>query len=238
MENTKLNLYQKLAKIRDMSDAVVKNKKGFNYKYTDITEILAKVTAGMKKYGVTLIPSIVGGTSEVSQVTIVDTKIDKSGKPYDKTTTEMLVKSDLQFTWVNDENPNERITVPWFMTGSMSDPAQALGAANTYSQRQFLMSYFQIAQQDSDVDAYRTKQKEAEMSEDKAIAEAIIAEFDITLKTYLADNQDKADDIKNFVSKYVKKSNYLAIKEPTIAAKLLDDFKSNFLNKKENNNGI
>ena len=46
----KLNLVQKLAKIRSMSDAVAKSKRGYNYSYEDITEILANVTAGMKRY--------------------------------------------------------------------------------------------------------------------------------------------------------------------------------------------
>ena len=35
-----LNIYQKLAKIRKMTEVIVKNKKGFNYKYTSIDEIL------------------------------------------------------------------------------------------------------------------------------------------------------------------------------------------------------
>ena len=91
----KLNLIQKLANIRKISDVAKKDKKGFNYSYKDITEILAKVTAGMKKYDVSLIPSIVPGTAEVSQMVTVNTKVDKTGKPYDNTVTEMLVKADM-----------------------------------------------------------------------------------------------------------------------------------------------
>ena len=41
-----LNLYQKLAKIRKMTEVIQKNKRGYNYKYTSIDEILARVTAG------------------------------------------------------------------------------------------------------------------------------------------------------------------------------------------------
>lgn len=36
-----LNLVQKLAKIRAMSDVVSKEKRGYNYSYADITTILA-----------------------------------------------------------------------------------------------------------------------------------------------------------------------------------------------------
>ena len=62
-----LNLIQKLAKIRAISDVVAKEKRGYNYSYADITTILAKITAGMKKYGVSLIPQIVPGTANVEQ---------------------------------------------------------------------------------------------------------------------------------------------------------------------------
>lgn len=223
-----LNLVQKLAKIRAMSDAVTKDKQGYNYTYADITNILAKVTAGMKKYEVSLIPMIVPGTASVEQNIMVNTKFDKTGKSYENKVTEMLFKADMLFKWVNDNDPNDCIEVPWFITGSQSDPSQAAGSALTYCTRYFLTSYFQIAQSNTDVDAYRSKQKEAEASEDKAIAEEIIAQFDAKVKLFLADNQDKVDEVKKFISKYVKNANYFAIKEPNLAAKLLQDFKDTY----------
>lgn len=224
-----LNLVQKLAKIRAISDVVSKEKKGYNYSYADITTILANITAGMKKYGVSLIPSIVPGTSEVIQNVVVNTKFDKTGKAYDQTVTEMLVKADMVFKWVNDEKPDDYIEVPWVVTGSQGNPSQALGSGLTYCTRYFLCNYFQIAQADSDVDTYRSKQKAAEASEDKAIAEGIIEQFDTILKKYLADHQDKTDEVKKFTSKFAKNANYLAIKEPALASKLLEDFQKTFL---------
>lgn len=224
----KLNLVQKLAKIRAMSDAVTKDKKGYNYTYADITDILAKVTAGMKKYDVSLIPMIVPSTASVEQNVVVNTKFDKTGKSYENKVTEMLFKADMVFKWIDDENPEDFIEVPWFVTGSQSDPSQAAGSALTYCTRYFLTSYFQIAQSNSDVDAYRSKQKEAEVSEDKAIAEEIIAQFDAKVKMFLADNPDKVDEVKKFISKYAKNANYFAIKEPNLAAKLLQDFKNTY----------
>lgn len=234
MSEEKLTLIQKLAKIRAISDVVSKNKKGYNYKYADITEILANVTAGMKKYGVSLIPSIMPGTSEVSQVTVVNTKFDKAGKPYEQTATEMIVRSEMVFRWVNDDNPSDQIEVPWFITGSQADPSQAFGSALTYCTRYFLCNYFQIAQPEMDVDAYRTKQKEAEASEERAIAGGIIEQFDGLLKAYVSDHPDKKDDVIKFCGKYAKNSNYRSIKEPAIAAKLLKDFEKEYLMKGEN----
>ena len=232
MAEIKLNLIQKLAKIRAISDVVSKNKKGFNYTYADITTILANITAGMKKYGVSLIPSVVPGTTEVIQNVMLNTKFDQTGKAYDNTSTEMLVKADMIFKWVNDEDLSDYIEVPWFVTGSQSDPSQAFGSGLTYCTRYFLCNYFQIAQSDSDVDTYRSKQKAAEAFEDKAIAEGIIEKFDIILKQYLSDNSDKTDEVKKFISRFAKNANYLSIKEPTLAAKLLEDFQNTYMNKK------
>lgn len=230
-ENT-LNLVQKLAKIRAMSELATKSKQGYNYTYTDVTEILAKVTSGMKKYNVSLIPSIVPQTANVSQLVSVNTKIDRQGNSKDVTTTEMLFTADMTFRWVNDDNPEEHIDVPWFITGSMSDCSQSLGAACSYGMRQFLTSYFQIAQSsDLDVDAYRSKQKEAEAAESKAIAGEIISKFDSVNKQFITDNPERAAEVKKFVSRYVKNAEYTKIKDPALAAKLLEDYTNTFINK-------
>lgn len=225
----KLNLVQKLAKIRAIADVVQKDKSGYNYKYADITAILAKITAGMKKYGVSLIPQIVPGTANVGQNVVKSTKFKKTGEAYENIVTEMLVTADMIFRWVDDDNTADFIDVPWFVTGSQSDPSQAFGSGLTYCTRYFLTNFFEIAQADSDVDAYRTKQKIAAESEDRAVAEEIISEFDSILKRFLVDNTDKTDEVKKFISKFAKNANYLAIKEPALASKLLNDFNDKYL---------
>lgn len=228
-ETESLNLVQKLAKIRAMSDVVSKEKSGYNYKYADITTILANITSGMKKYRVSLVPSVVPETACVEQNVVSNTKFDKTGKPYEQKVTEMLVKADMLFTWINDDNPEDKIEVPWFVTGSQTDPSQAFGSGLTYCTRYFLTNYFQIAQADNDVDSYRSKQKAAEVSEDRAVAEEIIEKFDILLKKYLTDKPDDTEQVKKFLSRYAKSANYFSIKEPALAAKLVEDFKNTYL---------
>ena len=224
----KLNLVQKLAKIRSISGAVAKNKQGYNYSYAEITQILAKVTAGMKNYGVSLIPGIVPGTTGVEQKTIVTTKTDKTGKHFDQTTTEFLVCAEITFTWVDDDNPEDKIVVPWTVIGEQGDPSQAFGSGLTYCTRYFLTSYFQIAQ-DNDVDAYRSKQKEAEKAEDAEIAAGIIESFDKAVRSFLNDHPDRAEAVKTLAGKYIKGGNYKKIDDPELAAKLLSEFKEQFL---------
>lgn len=229
MAEEQLNLLQKLAKIRTISDVAQRSRRGHNHNYTDITEILANVTAGMKKYGISLIPRIVPETSKVEQMVAVNTRVDKTGKAYDQTVTEMLYKADMVFRWVNDNDPEDYIDVPWFVTGAQSDPSQAFGSGLTYCTRYFLTSYFQIAQPETDADTYRSKQKAAEAAEDKAIAEQIIQNFDVLVRQFLSDHPDKSEEIKKFTSRYAKNGNYLNIKEPALAAKLLEDFSTTYV---------
>lgn len=223
-----LNLIQKLAGIRRMADVVKKNKKGYNYTYADINEILAKITAGMDTYRVTLIPVIVPDTTEVEQLTIVNTKFDKQGKTYDQTSTEMLVTGDMIFRWINDDNPTDTLDVPWYLTGSQTDPSQAFGSGLTYTKRYFLTNFFNIAQDDNDPEQYRKKKKEAAEAEDLAVAKEIIDQVDTIVKAYLGANPDKRDDVTKFMAKYIKGSNYNKITSPEVAAKLLEDFQNTY----------
>ena len=224
-----MNLIQKLAKIRKIADFAVRDKSGFNYSYADVSQILAKVKTGMERYHVSLIPIITPGTAKVSQIVTVNKKLDKTGKPYELTSSEMLFQADMIFRWV-DDNTGDMLEVPWVVTGAQADPSQAFGSGMTYCTRYFLVDYFQIPQVASqDVDDYRSKQKEAEEAEDKAVAEAIIAEFDTLLKSYLSDHPDKKDEAVRFIQRFVKDAKYLSIKNPDIAAKMLGDFKEKFM---------
>jgi hypothetical protein len=54
----------------------------------------------------------------------------------------------------------------------MEDAAQAFGAAETYANRYYLMKALQLATTESDPDAYRSKQKQAENFEDEEAAKA------------------------------------------------------------------
>lgn len=228
-----MHLEQKLAKLQEIVDVAKKNKKGYNYSYADINEILAKLTAGMKKYKVNLHPSIVPQTGRVEQLNIVNTKFDKQGKPYNQAVYEMLVTADMNYKWVNIDNPEESIEVPWFVAGSQSDPSQALGSGLTYGKRQFLTNYFHIALVEEDIEQYRKKQKEAAIAEDKEIAREIIDNFDGLVKEYLSNHKDKSKDVKAFIGNYAKESNYFSIKDSATAAKLLQDFTNTYLNNEE-----
>ena len=228
MAKQDLNIYQKLAKIRKQVEVIQKNKSGYGYKYVSEDEILARISAFMDKYSLSLIPSITAGTCTVEPYQYKKTKSTKTGEFYEESVNEVLVSSDMVFTWVNNDDPDERVMVPWILVGHQSDGSQSFGSGLSYSVRYFLLKFFNVATPDDDPDKWRSKQKAAGAAEDKMIAEQIIQRVDEAVKKYLADNPKMAEKVKEFAAKYVKGGNYFAITESVLASKLLSDFKETF----------
>lgn len=162
-----LNLHQKILKIANMAGVLQKSKNGYSFKYVPEEDVQAKVTAGLQKYGVMLYDSIVPGTIKVTPFTYekYDAKL-KINKPVN----EIIVSGDMTYTWVNTDNPSERVETTWAFVGQMEDAAQAMGAGLTYGNRYYLMKQLQLATTESDPDNYRSKQKEAEDYEEMAAA--------------------------------------------------------------------
>lgn len=213
MAEQNLNIYQKLAKIRKQVEVIQRNKKGYGYTYVSEDEILAKISGFMDKYSLSLIPSVIHSSAVVTPYHTKKTKSTNKGEIYEENVNEVLVSADMVFTWVNNENPNERVDVPWILVGHQSDGSQSFGSGLSYAMRYFLLKFFNIATPDDDPDKWRSKQKAAGAAEDKMIAEEIIASFDTMVKEFLASNQDKTEEVKKFVAKYVKDGNYFAITE-------------------------
>lgn len=236
-EEVNLNLVQKLAKIREMVEVLRKNKSGFNYKYVTEDEILARVAAGMKKYGVSLQPSIVSGTLSVTPVNYTKTKNTKSGEQLKEEINETLVHAELVFTWVNLDDSKDTISIPWVLVGQQGDASQAFGSGLTYANRYFMLKFFQIATPDDDPDKWRSKKEEAEQEAEMAVVRPIIAKIDEYVNAYLDASSNPAAARKSLIElikKYVKNGNkptadymnYLT--DPETAGKLLEDLKKQF----------
>ena len=157
MNTQKLNLHQKILKIADAARILQKNKAGYNFKYVPEEEIQAKITPIIDNLGVVLYCKTVPGTLKITPISYTK----KKGKD-DVTVNEVIVNSDVIYTWVNAENPEEQMEVPWVFVGQMEDASQAFGAGATYCNRYFLMKTLQLATSESDLDSFRSKQKEAE----------------------------------------------------------------------------
>ena len=227
-EQTQMNIYQKLAKVRKQVEVMKRDTKAYGYNYTKEESILAKITVFMEKYNLSLIPGIAAGSTTVEPYGYKKTKTTAKGEIYEENVNEVLVHADMVWTWVNNENPDERIVVPWVMVGQQSDASQSFGSGLTYASRYFLLKYFNISTSNDDPDLFRSKQKEAEAAEDKIIAGGIIQTVDKYVKEYLAKHPDKREGLIKLVTAYIKNGDYFAIKESSLAAKLLQDVHTKF----------
>ena len=228
-----LNIYQKLAKIRKSVEVMKRDTKAYGYSYTKEESILAKITVYMDKLNLSLIPGIMPGTTTVTPYTYKKTKSTQKGDIYEETVNEVLVQADTTWTWINNDNPEERIIVPWSMVGQQSDASQSFGSGLTYSSRYFLLKYFNISTSNDDPDKFRSQQKAAEEEERKAVAAEIVNEIDKAVKSFLATYPDRVEEAKKLLSKYVKNADYFAIKDPILASKLLEEVKGKLVIKKE-----
>ena len=220
-----MNLYERLAMIRKNVEVVQKNKAGFGYTYVTDDELFAKITGAMTKYHVTLIPTVVPGTSEVLPYKY--DKVNKKTKELEPQN-EILVKAEMLYRWVNNDDPNESIEVPWILVGQQADASQAFGSGLTYSMRYFILKYFDVATPDDDPDNWRSKQREAEAAEERAVAQELIAQFDADFRAWLASHPDKREDAIAFFKGFEKNGNYKNISDPRLAAKMRSEFDAKF----------
>ncbi len=200
----KLNIYQKLAKIRKPVEVLQKNKQGFGYRYVTEDVILSKITGLMDKYQVSLIPNILYGTTKVEPYTYSKTKSTKDGKIYEEKVNEILVTCDMDWQWVNNDNPEDRIVIPWTAVGQQADASQALGSGLSYSSRYFLLKFFNVATSDEDPDNWRKLQKEAEEAEEKEISAKIIEKIHSIVMAHLEKNPDDKTKVISLTKKYAK----------------------------------
>lgn len=132
------NIYQKIIEIRKTIDAFHKDKEGYKYSYVSGSQVLGKIKSKMDDLGVILQPSMGEMTHE------------KDGKNY-------VVSGRMSYTWINAEDPQDKVEVPWMLFGQQDDISKAFGSALTYSERYFLLKYFGVPTDDEDPDARQAK---------------------------------------------------------------------------------
>lgn len=220
-----MNLVQKLAGIRKMAAVVKKSEKGFNYTYSPEDAVLANVTAGMNKYGVSLHVEV-DPLYDIIPFSYKKYKKDQTGKIIaEEEVNEWLVKGNIHYIWKNDEDPDDIIAANWPLIGQQADASQAFGSGMTYCQRYFLLKYFQTATTKDDPDAYRSRQKAAEEAENAERVKEIVNALHVEVNSFLEQNADKRDELMKIVKKYVivngkPNGDYFKLKDPDIAEML------------------
>lgn len=230
-----MNIHKKLAAISKMAGALQKNKKGFNYNYVSEDEVLAKVKAGMEKYGLMLYVGYVPNTLKTEFNTYIKKKMQKINgnlTPTEETVAEYIATAELEYEWVNIDNPSERIKKHWMLAGSQSDVSQAIGSGLTYMNRYFLLKFFQFATSNDDPDNWNSKKGKARDDDDSEEAAEImnganelITNFASGLKD--GENEIFREKIGDIAKKYAKDKkgnpsmNFMAIKDVGVARKFI-----------------
>ena len=146
-----MNIYQKLIEVRKAVPYLQKEAEGQQYKYVGSSQVLSSVRSKMDELGLLLTVKVVG--HNVEGETVENT--DKYGKI--KKTTTFFTELDLEFTWINAENPEETLTLPFYGQGVDIAGEKGVGKALTYAEKYFLLKQFNIATDKDDPDSFQQK---------------------------------------------------------------------------------
>lgn len=144
-----LNIYQKIADVKANIEGFTKDTQGYNFTYVSGSQILHRIRNKMIEHRLLLIPS----TSNEKWTT--HTYKNKKGHEV----IDFIVEMDLNYKWVNADKPDEQLDISYHAFGQQSDISQAHGTALTYSERYFLMKFFNIPTDEDDADAKEKQDK-------------------------------------------------------------------------------
>ena len=141
-----MNIYEKLVEIKKNIKGFNKDTKGFGFEYVSGSQVLRSVRDKMNELGVLLIPSVDYGTMSWEKHEYVTKKGEKK--------LDFIVTMKMNYTWVNAEDPNDKIVVPWVCMGQQTDDiSKAVGTAMTYNERYFLLKFLGLPTDEDDADA-------------------------------------------------------------------------------------
>ena len=149
-----MNIYQKLIEVRKLVDFLQKDTQGYQYKYVSGSSVLNAIRPKMDEIGLLLTTDI---TEEKQDRYQYDGKDSKGSF---KVIIQFVTKIKMRMTWINADEPEERVTIDWLSSGEDEDPAKANGKAHTYGERYFLLKFFNIPTDNEDPDAHQKKNKE------------------------------------------------------------------------------
>jgi len=154
----KLNLYQKLVEIRKCIPFLKKDTKGYNYKYVSGASVLTQIQDKMNELGVLLVPSVTDSHLHQDHYVTTNSRGQVSTKEI------RIVSAGMLMTWIDAES-GEKLEVPWLLFGEQEDCSKAFGSGLTYSERYFILKFFNVPTDEDDPDSRQDK-KPPEKPED------------------------------------------------------------------------
>lgn len=167
-----LSLYKKLIEVRKMAPYIKKDAKGFNYTYVKESTVLGLISGAMNDQGLLLVQEMVDLQTVTVRVPATKTSpaIEVPG-----------IKGKFQYTWINADNPEERLSCIQFIQDSDSE-AQACGGLMTYGMRYFLLKFFNVPTDNLDPDDFKGLMDKI-LDEEEGSKSSVTAEKEATQKT-------------------------------------------------------
>lgn len=182
-----MNIHQKLIEVRKSIGSFTKDADSYGYSYVSGSQVLGKIQEKMNELGVMLMPAIQDQSHEVFNYMAYDKKQQKQVQK-----TDFLVYGNMTYTWVNAEDPNDKIEVPFFYTGQQDDISKAFGSGLTYSERYFLLKFFSLPTDRDDPDSRDTSGKsDGQRSKGGKASEKQLNFIDSLLKRKVSDKFPK-----------------------------------------------
>ncbi|WP_195264523.1 ERF family protein [Clostridium sp. 1001275B_160808_H3] len=193
-----MNLYQKLVEIRKDVINFSKDTEGYGYKYVSGSQAIAKIREKMDSLGVLLVPEVKNTISSTYDY------VNAKGKEC----TDHIISGEMSYKWINAENPEETLIVPWQLYGAQDDISKAFGSGLTYAERYFILKFFQAPTDVDDPDGRDTSGRGK--GNKKGLSEAQVKRgYALGFKA----GYDKANVDKQILSKFNKKIQDLTKEE-------------------------
>jgi hypothetical protein len=144
-----MNVYQKIIEVKKEADVFYKEEKkqGLSYRFVSGSQILFKIKDKMNEIGLLFMPI---------------RAIHRSTIQYDYTTaankekTDFIVEGDLDYAWINADDPTDRHEIGWQYYGQQDEISKAFGSGLTYSERYLLLKSLGLPTDDDDPDSRDT----------------------------------------------------------------------------------
>lgn len=140
-----MNIYQRLMEVRKAVPFLKKDNSGFQFKYVSSSQALGALREAMDANGLVLVPSVLAYE--------VRDHLTKDGKH------NYFTILDMQFDWVNVDDPKEHISCRWTGQG-LDDGEKGVGKALTYAEKYFMLKFFNIPTDKDDPDANQRRPQE------------------------------------------------------------------------------
>lgn len=159
-----LNIYEKLLEVKKSVEHIQKKKVGENLSYKAVSSsmVLGEINKELNKQGLLLKTQMLG--KDIQRLERTKEYNGKSSIVYD-----FMATVDLEYTWINVANPTEKDVNFFSCSGLNTDPSKSFGSVLTYSEKYFMLKYFNVSTDESDVDTFKqSHEDEDEKRERKA----------------------------------------------------------------------